>query len=95
MVYGTINTPGQKPNLAHLRAGCPITSQHLSEVRLIRQEMMRLGYPTIAVHSPWSPTVEVANAGKQPLTEVVDGEKVPWTRGHSPYRLLRVTPQSA
>ena len=95
MAYEAINTPGQQPNRAPMRAGCPITRQHLSEVRLIRREMVRLGCPTIAVHSPWSRAIELANAGKQPLTEMRDNKKQPWTRGHSPDRLNYVTPVSA
>jgi hypothetical protein len=50
------------------------------------------GYRLLAVHTPWSP---VLGAGKQPLTEVVDGAKQPWTLGHSQARLDRVTPFSA
>jgi hypothetical protein len=78
-----------------LRAGCPITKQDLKEVRLKRQMMVRLGYRPIAVHSPWSLAVEPASAGKQPLTEVVNRQKQPWTRGHSSNRLMRATPLSA
>jgi hypothetical protein len=78
-----------------LRAGCPITKQDLKEVRLKRQMMVRLGYRTIAVNSPWSLAVEPAGAGKQPLTEVVNGQKQPWARGRSSNRLMRATPLSA
>jgi hypothetical protein len=57
--------------------------------------MVRLGYRAIAVHTPWSLAVESPGAGKQPLTEVVNGQKQPWTRGHSSNRLMRATPLSA
>ena len=78
-----------------LRAGCPITKQDLKEVRLKRQAMVRLGYRAIAVHTPWSLAVEPAGAGRQPLTEVVNGQRQPWTRGHTSNRLMRAAPVSA
>jgi hypothetical protein len=77
-----------------LRAGCPITKQDIQEVQRIRQALVRLGYRPIAVHSPWSLTAELSNAGKQPLTEVVNGQKQRWTDGHSLHRLNYVTPVS-
>jgi hypothetical protein len=57
--------------------------------------MLDRGYRPLAIHSPWSLAIQPAGAGKQPLTEVVDGRKQPWTLGHSHDRLMRVTPLSA
>jgi hypothetical protein len=57
--------------------------------------MARGKYRPLAVSTPWSSAVDQARAGKQPLTEVVDGHKMPWTEGHSHHRLMYVTAMSA
>jgi hypothetical protein len=86
---------GNSQTTPQLRAGCPITDADLAEVAELRQQMIGHGYKPIAVHSPWSPFVDSAVAGKQPLSEVCNGEKIPWGRGHSDERLSRVTRSSA
>jgi hypothetical protein len=78
-----------------LDADCPITVANLQAVRELRQAMLDKGYPPLAVHPPWSPFVGPQGRGKQPLTEVINGEKQSWRRGHSLDRLTRVTRFSA
>ena len=75
--------------------GCPITPADRDEVRCKRQAMSAGGYVPLAVHTPWSRACPHEAAGKMPVTEVVDGERRSWTRGHSPKRLLDVTALSA
>lgn len=82
-------------NRSRMRDGCPITRTDLTEVRRKRQAMLDNGYRPIAVHTPWSLMVNATGAGKQPLTEVIDGQKQPWTCGHSCERLMRATGLSA
>lgn len=85
----------QAPSRNNVRDGCPISYSDKVEVRRIRRAMPDLGYRPLAIHSPWSLAVGEASAGKQPLTEVVNGQKIPWRQGHSRERLMRISALSA
>jgi len=79
-----------------LRPGCLINKSDLAEARGISKAAHANGYRSLLkVHSPWSPYVDEDVAGKMPCTEVVDGQKTPWTRGHSLPYLMRRTPATA
>ncbi len=77
-----------------LRPGCPITSADLVEVKRVRHALIASSYRAVAVHSPWSAYAD-KGAGKQPVTEMRDGKRRPWTEGQSPKRLANITPTSA
>jgi hypothetical protein len=78
-----------------LAAGCPITAADLRKVVEIRQATLANGYRLVSCHTPWSLSVDPPGRGKRPLTEIRDGQKIPWTLGHSTDRLSRVTALSA
>lgn len=75
----------------YLDPSCPYDSAYREEVRTVRRRLLDMGYVPIALHSIYSMMCAEGARGKQPGTEMVNGEKRSWREGHSREKLMKAT----